>query len=316
MFKDFDYHIPVLLTEVLETLLIKPNGIYVDCTAGGGGHSLEILKRLSSTGVLISIDQDPAALTATKLKLESLNHKNAHFILVNNRFSHLREILDDLNIDGVDGVLADLGVSSHQIDTAERGFSFQKDGNLDMRMDPANPANAADIVNNSSAEELNYIFRVYGEEKYSLKIAAAIVAERKKKKFSSTFDLVDLIKKVVPAKSRRDKHPAKRVFQALRIAVNQELQELERLLQVLPQCVKSGGRIALISFHSLEDRLIKHKFQEWENPCTCPDDFPICVCGNIPLGKVVGRKGITATDSEIAENSRARSARLRVFEMI
>ncbi|MGB4610838.1 MAG: 16S rRNA (cytosine(1402)-N(4))-methyltransferase RsmH [Saccharofermentanales bacterium] len=316
MFKDFDYHIPVLLTEVLETLLIKPDGIYVDCTAGGGGHSLEILKRLSSTGVLISIDQDPAALMATKLKLESLNHKNAHFILVNSRFSHLREILDDLNIDGVDGVLADLGVSSHQIDTAERGFSFQKDGNLDMRMDPANPANAADIVNNSSAEELNYIFRVYGEEKYSLKIAAAIVAERKKKKFSSTFDLVDLIKKVVPAKSRRDKHPAKRVFQALRIAVNQELQELERLLQVLPQCVKSGGRIALISFHSLEDRLIKHKFQEWENPCTCPDDFPICVCGNIPLGKVVGRKGITATDSEIAENSRARSARLRVFEMI
>ncbi|HHU53364.1 MAG TPA: 16S rRNA (cytosine(1402)-N(4))-methyltransferase RsmH [Clostridiaceae bacterium] len=316
MFRDYDYHLPVLYTEVLETLLIKPKGIYVDCTAGGGGHSLGILQQLSSAGVLISIDQDPEALKATKLKLESLNQNNAQFILVKNQFSHLREILNDLNIDKVDGVLADLGVSSHQIDTADRGFSFQKDGNLDMRMDPANSINAADIINNSSAEELNYIFRMYGEEKYARKIVAAIITERKTKLFRSTFELVDLIKKVVPAKSKREKHPAKRVFQALRIAVNQELKELEDLLNTLPQCVNSGGRIDLISFHSLEDRLIKHKFQEWENPCTCPDDFPVCVCGNVPLGKIISRKGITPSDREIAENSRARSARLRVFEMI
>ncbi|HHT24901.1 MAG TPA: 16S rRNA (cytosine(1402)-N(4))-methyltransferase RsmH [Clostridiaceae bacterium] len=316
MFKGSDYHIPVLYTEVLETLLIKPNGIYVDCTAGGGGHSSGILKRLSPPGVLISIDQDPAALTTTKLKLESLNQNNAQFILVNAQFSHLREILNNLKITKVDGVLADLGVSSHQIDTAERGFSFQKDGTLDMRMDPANPVNAADIVNNSNAEELIYIFRVYGEEKFAQRIVAAIIAEREIKPFRSTFDLVNLIKKVVPAKSKREKHPAKRIFQALRIAVNQELKELEELLNVLPQCVKSGGRIDLISFHSLEDRLIKHRFQEWENPCTCPQDFPICICGNVPLGKMIGRRGITATAEEIAENSRARSARLRVFEMI
>lgn len=316
MFKDSDYHIPVLYTEVLETLQIKPNGIYVDCTAGGGGHSLGILKRLSSTGTLISIDQDPTALAATKLKLESLNQNNAQFILVNDQFSHLREILNDLKIAKVDGILADLGVSSHQIDIAERGFSFQKDGFLDMRMDPSNSVNAADIVNNSSAEELIYIFRTYGEEKYTHKIVAAIIDERKIKPFTTTFDLANLIKKVVPAKSKREKHPAKRIFQALRIAVNQELKELEHLLNVLPQSVKSGGRIDLISFHSLEDRLIKHKFQEWQNPCTCPKDFPICVCGNEPLGKIIGKKGITATAEEIAENSRARSARLRVFEMI
>ena len=185
-----------------------------------------------------------------------------------------------------------------------------------MRMDPSNPVNAADIVNNSSAEDLVYIFQVYGEEKYTQRIVAAIIAERKTKLFRSTFDLVNLIKKVVPARSKREKHPAKRIFQALRIAVNQELKELEDLLNVLPQCVKSGGRISLISFHSLEDRLIKHKFQEWENPCTCPKDFPICVCGNMPLGKTIGRKGITAKAEEISKNSRARSARLRVFEMI
>ncbi|NLJ69999.1 MAG: 16S rRNA (cytosine(1402)-N(4))-methyltransferase RsmH [Clostridiaceae bacterium] len=316
MFKDSDYHIPVLYTEVLESLLIKPGGIYVDCTAGGGGHSSGILKRLSSTGLLISIDQDPAALTATKLKLESLNQNNAQFILVKNQFSNLREILNDLKIDKVDGVLADLGVSSYQIDTAERGFSFQKDGDLDMRMDPSNPIKAADIVNNSSVDELTYIFRVYGEEQFARRIASAIIAERKIKPFRSTFDLVELIKKNIPAKSKREKHPAKRVFQALRIAVNQELKELEDLLDILPQCVKSGGRIDFISFHSLEDRIIKHKFQKWENPCTCPKDFPVCICDNKPLGKIISRKGITATKMEIAKNSRARSARLRVFEMI
>ncbi|MGI6559735.1 MAG: 16S rRNA (cytosine(1402)-N(4))-methyltransferase RsmH [Clostridiaceae bacterium] len=315
MYKASDYHIPVLYQEVIENLAIKPDGFYVDCTAGGGAHSLGILEQLSSTGLLISIDQDPEALAATKLKLESLDHNNTQFILVHDKFSELKDILAERNIDKVDGILADLGVSSHQIDTARRGFSYRRDGALDMRMNPNNPVSAADLINTSTEEDLVYILKVFGEERYANLIARSIVEKRNLKPFETTMDLVELIKSVMPARSKREKHPARRTFQALRIAVNQELKELEKLLEVIPHCLNNKGRVNLISFHSLEDRIIKNKFQEWENPCTCPNDFPICVCGKKPLGKIIHRKGIVAGKEDIAKNSRARSARLRVFEM-
>lgn len=316
MYKDSKYHhIPVLYNEVLDTLRIKPNGIYVDCTAGGGGHSSGILKQLSSSGFLICIDQDPQALIATKLKLESLENNDAQFVLVQDKFSNIKEILENLNLDKVDGVLADLGVSSHQIDTASRGFSFQKDGVLDMRMNPKDSMTAADFVNRASEEEISYVIKVYGEERYALRIARNIVRRRKTKPFATTFDLVDAIRQVMPAKSRREQHPAKRTFQAIRIYINKELAEIETLLSVLPDCLAEKGRIDIISFHSLEDRIVKHKFKKWEDPCTCPNDFPICVCGKEPLGKIINRKGIVASQEDIELNSRARSARLRVFEM-
>ncbi len=316
MYKDSNFHhIPVLYNETLDALAIKANGIYVDCTAGGGGHSSGILQKLSENGHLICIDQDPEALSATKLKLDSLEQNNAHYTLVNDTFSNLATILKKLQIEQVDGILADLGVSSHQIDTAERGFSFQQDGSLDMRMNPDNPYTAADFVNTASAEELADVFKKYGEERYAMRIAKNIVRLREERPFLTTFQLVDAIKQVVPAKSKREQHPAKRVFQAIRIQINHELQEIEDLLAASKFSLAAKGRIAVITFHSLEDRIVKHTFQEWENPCTCPKEFPVCVCGKKPLGKIINKKGIVASQSAISENPRARSARLRVFEM-
>lgn len=315
MYKDSNFHhIPVLYHEVLEGLKINPEGIYVDCTAGGGGHSSGILQKLSDQGRLICIDQDKEALSATKLKLESLKNNKAKYTLVNDKFSNLKQILSDLKIEKVDGILADLGVSSHQIDTAERGFSFQRDGALDMRMNLDNPYTAADFVNTATVEEMIAVFRKYGEERFSQRIANAIVEDRIENPFKTTLQLVETIKRVVPAKSKREQHPAKRVFQAIRIYVNGELDEVEKLLESAKDCLNPGGRIAIITFHSLEDRIVKHEFQQWENPCTCPKEFPVCICGATSLGKTIQRKGIVASASDIQDNPRARSARLRVFE--
>lgn len=315
MYKDSNYHLPVLYNEVLETLSIKPEGVYVDCTAGGGGHSSGIIKQLNEKGILIAIDQDSEALLETKKKLESLNELKAQYILVQDKFSNIKEILTKLNITRIDGVLADLGVSSHQIDTASRGFSFQKDGDLDMRMNSESGMNAYDFVNNASQEKLAEVIHVYGEEKFADRIARNIVSKRALKPIQTTFELVEIIKQVMPAKSKREQHPAKRTFQAIRIYVNQELDEIEKLLNDLPDCMAENGVIDIITFHSLEDRIVKHIFQKWENPCTCPPDFPICVCGKKPIGKILKRKGIVAQNEEIQQNQRSRSARLRVFKM-
>ncbi len=315
MCKDSNFHhIPVLYHEVLEGLKINPEGIYVDCTAGGGGHSSGILQKLSDQGRLICIDQDKEALSATKLKLESLKNNKANYTLVNNNFSNLKQILSALKIEKVDGILADLGVSSHQIDTAERGFSFQRDGALDMRMNQDNPYTAADFVNTATVEEMTAVFRKYGEERFSQRIANAIAKDRIENPFETTLQLVETIKRVVPAKSKREQHPAKRVFQAIRIYVNGELDEVEKLLESAKDCLNPGGRIAIITFHSLEDRIVKHEFQQWENPCTCPKEFPVCICGAVSIGKTIQRKGIVASVNDIQDNPRARSARLRIFE--
>ncbi len=316
MCKDSNFqHIPVLYQALISNLEIKPDGVYVDCTAGGGGHSSGILQALSSAGLLIAIDRDPAALSATQMKLESLNQTQAHYRLVEGKFSEVSRILEELQIEKVDGIIADLGVSSAQIDQAERGFSFQQDGDLDMRMSPTNPLTAADFVNTAGREEIVRVLRLYGEEKFAGRIADKIVETRQVRPLRRTFDLVDVIKAAVPAKSKREQHPAKRSFQAIRIYINQELAELEKLLETLPGLMAPQGRIGIISFHSLEDRLVKQTFQQWEKPCTCPKDFPVCVCGKKPLGHVVNRKGIVADQAEIAANPRSRSARLRVFVM-
>ncbi len=316
MCRDSDFHhIPVLYDEVLRALNIKPDGIYVDCTSGGGGHSSGILNKLSSEGLLIAIDQDPDALSATKLKLESLMENKAQFKLIQNKFSDIKNILFDLNIAKIDGLLADLGVSSHQIDTAERGFSFRENGKLDMRMSDQALMSAADFVNTASVTKIAEVLRDYGEERYAARIAGNIVRLRTEKPFRTTFELVDAIKQVVPAKSKREQHPAKRTFQAIRIYINQELSELETLLQNIPDLMNEKSRVCIITFHSLEDRIVKQTFQKWENPCTCPKDFPVCVCGKKPLGRIVVRKGIVADEKAVAENSRSRSARLRIFEM-
>lgn len=316
MFKDSNFHhIPVLYQEVIDSLEIKPDGVYVDCTAGGGGHSSGIYQALSPAGTLVALDRDPAALSATQMKLESLNQSQAAYHLVEAKFSELARVLNDLALTKIDGLIADLGLSSAQIDRAERGFSFQQNGDLDMRMSPANPMTAADFVNRASRDELARVIRLYGEEKFAGRIADNIVKIRQARPFRRTFDLVDAIKAVVPAKSKREQHPAKRTFQAIRIYVNQELAELEKLLELLPDLTAPGARIAIISFHSLEDRLVKQAFQKWEKPCTCPKDFPVCVCGLKPLGHILNRKGITAGQAELEANPRSRSARLRVFVM-
>ncbi|NLJ94545.1 MAG: 16S rRNA (cytosine(1402)-N(4))-methyltransferase RsmH [Clostridiaceae bacterium] len=315
MYKDSNYHLPVLYREAIETLSIKPNGVYVDCTAGGGGHSSGIIKRLNENGFLLAIDQDPEALLVTRKKLESLRDIKAQYILVQDQFSNIKEILANSNITKIDGLIADLGVSSYQIDTASRGFSFQQDGKLDMRMNPKSKMSAFDFVNNASQEKIAEVLRKYGEEKFANRISSNIVFQRSQKTIRTTYELVQIIKQVMPARSRREQHPAKRTFQAIRIYVNQELAEIEKLLDALPDCMASGGIIDIISFHSLEDRIVKRIFQKWENPCTCPPDFPVCTCNKKPLGKRVNTKGFVASQEEINRNPRSRSARLRVFKM-
>ena len=302
-------HKPVLLTEVLDGLDIKPNGIYVDGTVGGAGHSREIAKRLKD-GRLIGLDRDPDAV---KTATERLNGLNA--TVVNTKYSAIADVLDNLGIESVDGVLFDLGVSSFQLDCPERGFSYHNEAPLDMRMSKSGTT-AADLVNNLSVEELTQIFRDYGEEKFAYKIAKNIATKRTKTTITTTTELAELIAQSVPAAKRRDGHPARQCFQALRIAVNSEFDEVKQGVTDAFDRLKIGGRLCVITFHSLEDRIVKQIFASFCKGCTCPPDLPVCVCGKKPRGKLICRKPIIATDHELKENSRSRSAKLRIIEKI
>lgn len=305
-------HIPVLFKECMEALNIKPDGIYVDCTAGGGGHSEGILSHLSDEGLLISLDKDDEALETCRNK--AATHKDKSWKVIKSDFRDIKGVLDELNIDKVDGILADLGVSSHQIDTAERGFSYAIDGPLDMRMDETQKLSAYDVVNTYDQQRLEDIFSLYGEERFSGRIAAGIVRERRQKPYETTLELARDIASFMPPKARyEDQHPARRCFQAIRIEVNHELDSVRTLLRVGPLLLNEGGRMAVISFHSLEDRIVKEEFRTLQDPCTCPKDLP-CVCGKKSLGRVLTRKPITAGEEELKENMRSHSAKLRVFE--
>ena len=306
-------HVSVLLDECIENLAIKPDGIYVDGTLGLGGHSYEIASRLT-TGRLIGIDRDETAIARAGERLAPFAGK---ITLVHGNFSDTASILDDLGIDAVDGMLFDLGVSSPQLDEAERGFSYMNDAPLDMRMDRSEGLTAYDVVNDYSADRLNRIFWDYGEERYARRISAAIVAAREKKPVETTFELVDIIKGALPAAALREKqHPAKRCFQAIRIAVNDELGAISALMDTAPDKLKLGGRLCVISFHSLEDRIVKSGIAARENGCTCPREAPICTCGFIKTLKSVCRKPILPGADEIERNPRARSAKLRVAERV
>ena len=307
-------HRPVLLDECLEALAIRPDGIYVDGTLGRAGHSLEILRRLGPKGRLIGVDRDETAIQAAQ---ERLAEFAGRFTLVHSNFSRIGEILDELGIRQVDGMLFDLGVSSPQLDEAERGFSYLQDAPLDMRMDRSAALTARDVVNTWSYEELRRILFAYGEERYAPAIARAMVRQREQQAIETTGELTELIKKAMPPAALREKqHPAKRSFQAIRIAVNGELEELEPMLQAAVEHLAVGGRLAVISFHSLEDRIIKKTFQQLATGCTCPPEFPVCVCGKKPRIRLVSRKPITATQAELTYNPRARSAKLRVAEKL
>lgn len=303
-------HISVLLNECIEGLNINPNGIYVDGTAGGGGHSAEILRKLDC-GKLISIDRDPDAITTISERFK--NEPNS--IIVNGCFGDMKKLLNDRGIYQVDGVLLDIGVSSHQLDTDERGFSFHKDAPLDMRMSQSGTS-AEDLVNDLSYEELRDIIYRYGEDKFAPSIAKGIVKAREEERITTTLQLAEIIKNSVPQKVRREGHPARKTFQALRIEVNGELTQLENGLDEAFEMLSPKGRLAVISFHSLEDRIVKQKMASWCKGCTCPKDFPVCVCGNVPKAKLVNRKPIEATQEELDKNPRSRSAKLRICEKI
>ena len=306
-------HVPVLLDECIECLNIKEGGVYVDGTLGGGGHSSCVLKRLNNTGRLVGIDRDKEALAHTSERLKE--YKNV--IYVNDKHENIKEILNNLGINEVDGILLDLGVSSYQLDEATRGFSYMHDAPLDMRMNKKAAFSAYDVVNNYSEENLVSIFFEYGEEKYSKSIAKKIVEKRREKEIETTFELVDVIKSAIPKKALNEKqHPAKRVFQAIRIEVNGELIELEEAIKDAVASLRCGGRILVITFHSLEDRIVKRAFEFLEGRCTCPKDFPKCICGYKSNGKIITKKPIVATEEELEENPRSRSAKLRVFEKI
>lgn len=302
-------HISVLLDETVNGLDIKSDGIYIDGTCGGAGHSAEIAKRLTS-GMLIGIDRDPDAVFAANERLAGLRAK----VKIGN-FSDMKAIAAQEGISQADGILLDLGVSSHQLDTPERGFSYKNDAVLDMRMSQSG-ISARDIVNESSYEELRRIFWEYGEEKFSSKIADTIIRKRADKPINTTCELADIVRESVPAKFRRDKNPCKKTFQALRIAVNCELDELDRALDDGFDMLKIGGRFAVITFHSLEDRMVKQRFASFCTGCTCPPDFPVCICGKKPRGKLVNRKPIEASEEERAKNNRSHSAKLRIIEKI
>ncbi len=304
-------HVSVLLNECLDALNIKDDGIYVDCTLGGAGHSSHILQRLSKDGLLVGIDQDTDALKAAGERLKEYENKK----LVHNNFHNIDSILEELDIPKVDGILMDLGVSSYQLDEGERGFSYMKDAPLDMRMNRDREFSAYDVVNSYSMEDLWRIIRDYGEEKFAKRVAEFIVNRREEKPIETTLELVDIIKAAIPAKARREgPHPAKRTFQAIRIEVNGELEILNKAIEDGVNRLNKGGRMAIITFHSLEDRIVKLKFRELANPCTCPKEFPICVCGKKPLVKLISRKAIEPSKEEVEENPRSRSAKLRVIE--
>lgn len=305
------HHISVLLNECIDNLNIRPDGIYVDGTMGGGGHSLEIAKRLT-TGRLICIDQDPNAHEAAGKRLAEYKDR---ITFVRDNFGNIANILDSLGIEKIDGMLLDIGVSSHQLDEAERGFSYQQDAPLDMRMNPDRPFSAYDVVNGYDEDELDRVIFTYGEERWARRIAQFIVKEREAKPIETTGELVDIIKKAVPKGARKDgPHPAKRTFQAIRIEVNGELEVLQRAIDDVAARLAVGGRLCIITFHSLEDRIVKEAFRKQENPCICPPQFPVCVCGKKPLGRVITRKPILPSKEELEENPRSRSTKLRVLE--
>ncbi len=301
-------HIPVLFEETIESLNIKPDGVYVDCTSGGGGHSTAIAKRLES-GRLIAIDRDPQAIATLKERLAPFKCVT----LVHDNFFNIKSILDSLGIRKVDGILADLGVSSYQLDEPSRGFSFHHDAPLDMRMS-LEGMSAAQAVNTLSQEELKKIIFEYGEEKFAPSIARAIVKAREIKPIETTLEFSEIIKSAMPAAAKRDGHPARKTFQAVRIFVNSELRGLDVALEDMFDCLDKNGRMSIITFHSLEDRIVKKQFAEFAKGCTCPKNFPVCVCGNTPRAKVF--KAVAPSSGEISENNRSRSARLRTAEKI
>ena len=301
-------HIPVLLEEVLAGLDIKPDGVYIDGTAGGAGHSKEIAKRRSDKGLLIALDRDPDAVAVSTERLQGLPARVFHC-----NYDEMQRVLHELEIEAADGILLDLGVSSHQLDTGERGFSYHVDAPLDMRMSQSG-FSAADLVNTWPESEIARILFEYGEEKFARSIARKIAEAREKAPVSTTLELAELVKSGVPQKVRREKNPCKKTFQAIRIAVNGEFEHLEKGLEAAFECLKPGGRLAVITFHSLEDRIVKKQFAKWCQGCICPPDFPQCVCGREPEGKLVNRKPIVAAESELNNNIRSRSAKLRVIE--
>ena len=303
-------HKPVMLEQCINGLNIKKDGIYVDGTLGGAGHSKEILKRLSNKGLLIGIDRDEDALNAAKENLKEFQN----VIYVHNNHDNIKEILEELKIDNVDGILLDLGVSSYQLDERNRGFSYLGENELDMRMDKLQKLTAKEVVNEYKEEDLANVIYKYGEERFSRQIAKNICKQRKEKEIKTTKELVDIIEKSIPKKFQNDGHPAKRTFQAIRIEVNNEIKPLYNTVLNSIDCLKPGGRLAIITFHSLEDRTVKNAYIEAKGKCTCPKDLPYCVCGAKSLGEIITKKPIIATDEEIKENSRSKSAKLRIFE--
>lgn len=307
-------HKSVLLYETVDELNIKPDGIYVDGTLGGGGHSYEIAGRLSEGGRLIGIDQDEDAIKAASKRLEPYMDR---VTIVRNNYCNMDKVLDELGIDKVDGIMLDLGVSSYQLDAADRGFTYNVDTALDMRMDQRQEITAKDIVNEYSEFDLYRIIRDYGEDRFAKNIAKHIVAARQEKPIETTFELNDIIKAAIPMKVRATGgHPSKRTYQAIRVELNKELEVLENSIDMMIDRLKPEGRLCIITFHSLEDRIVKTRFRNNENPCTCPPSFPACVCGKVPKGRVITRKPVVPTDEEINENSRSKSSKLRVFERV
>ena len=307
-------HKSVLLYETVDELNIKPDGIYVDGTLGGGGHSYEIAGRLSEGGRLIGIDQDEDAIKAASKRLEPYMDR---VTIVRNNYCNMDKVLDELGIDKVDGIMLDLGVSSYQLDAADRGFTYNVDTALDMRMDQRQEITAKDIVNEYSEFDLYRIIRDYGEDRFAKNIAKHIVAARQEKPIETTFELNDIIKAAIPMKVRATGgHPSKRTYQAIRTELNKELEVLENSIDMMIDRLKPEGRLCIITFHSLEDRIVKTRFRNNENPCTCPPSFPACVCGKVPKGRVITRKPVVPTDEEINENSRSKSSKLRVFERV
>ncbi len=306
-------HKSVLLDEVIESMNINPRGIYVDGTIGGGGHSYEIAKRLT-TGSLIGLDQDEAAIQAAGLRLAGFNDK---VTIIRNNYSEIKSVLSSIQVDKVNGILLDLGVSSYQLDTPQRGFSYREDAPLDMRMDKRNEKTARDIVNDYSEMELYRVIRNYGEDRFAKNIAKHIAKARLDKPIETTFQLNEIIKAAIPARVRAvGGHPSKRTFQALRIELNHELDVLKDTLEDMIDLLIPGGRLLIITFHSLEDRIVKNSFREYENPCTCPSNFPMCVCGKKPKGRIITRKPILASEGELEVNKRSKSAKLRAFERL
>lgn len=304
-------HYSVLLEETITNLHIKADGVYVDGTLGGGGHALEVVKRLTDGGRLFGIDQDDAALQAAAERLSAYEDR---ITLVRSNYCNIKEALAQYGVERVDGILLDLGVSSYQLDTEERGFSYRFDTALDMRMDRRQALTARDIVNRYSEQELYRIIRDYGEEQFAKNIAKHIARFREEKTIETTGELNEIIKAAIPAKMRQNGHPSKRTFQAIRIECNRELEVLRDSLDTMIQMLKPEGRLCIITFHSLEDRLVKAAFKRQENPCTCPPEFPVCVCGKQPQGRNVTKKPILPSEKELGENSRSKSAKLRVFE--